>query len=74
MADATYNVNEVGISLYCVMIEEDGFGHGQVVQYAATTEEHVEHIRKIFQTFKDDSPSWTSVRVIVVKIPQNEKY
>ena len=53
---------------------ENGFGHGKVLQYAATTEEYVEHIRKIFQTFKDDSPSWTSVRVIVVKIPQNERY
>ena len=65
LVDATYNVNGVGMPLYCVMIE-DGFGHGRVVQYAATTEEDVEHIRKIFQTFKDDNPSWTSVRVIVV--------
>ena len=58
MVYATYNVNGIGMPLYnnyyniaCLMIE-DGFGHGRVVQYAATTEEDVEHIRKIIQTFK----------------------
>ena len=50
--------------LYFLMTE-DGFGHGQVVQYAVTTEEDVEHIRNTIQTFKDENP-WTSVRVIVV--------
>ena len=62
LVDATYNVNGVGMPLYCLMIE-DGFGHGRVVQYAATTEEDVEHISKIFQTFKDENPAWTSVRL-----------
>ena len=63
LVDATYNVNGVRMPLYCLMIE-DGFGHGRVVQYAATTEEDVEHmIRKIIQ---DENPAWTSVRVIVV--------
>ena len=33
LVDATYNVNGVGMPLYCLMIE-DGFGHGRVVQYA----------------------------------------
>ena len=65
LVDATYNVNGVGMPLYCLMIE-DGFEHGRVVQYAATTEEDVEHIRKIIQTFKDENPAWTSVRVIVI--------
>ena len=65
LIDATYNVNGVGMPLYCLMIE-DGFGHGRVVQYAATTEEDVEHIRKIVQTFKEENAAWTSVRVIVV--------
>lgn len=51
--------------LYCLMVE-DGFGHGRVVQYAATAEEDVLHIRKIMQTFKEENPAWTSTRVIVV--------
>ena len=62
---ATYNVNGVGMPLYFLMIE-DGFGQGQVVQYAATTEEDVEHIHDIIRTFKDENPAWTSVRVILV--------
>lgn len=33
LIDATYNVNGVGIMI------EDGFGHGGIVHYAATTEE-----------------------------------
>ena len=65
LVDATYDVNGVGMPLYCLMIE-DGFGHSRFVQYAATTEEDVEHISKIFQTFKDENPAWTSVRVVVV--------
>ena len=65
LVDATYNVNGVGMPLYCLMIE-DGFGHGRVVQYAATAEEDVLHIRKIMQTFKEENPAWTSVHVIVV--------
>ena len=64
LVDTTDNVNGVGMPLYCLMIE-DGFGHGRVVQYAATTED-VEHIRKIIQTVKDENPAWTSVHVIVV--------
>ena len=52
--------------VYCLMVE-DGFGHDRVVQDATTTEEDIEHIRKIIQTFKDENPAWSSVRVIVVE-------
>ena len=51
--------------LYCLMIE-DGLGYGRIVQYAATTEEDMEHIHKIIQTFKDENPAQTSVSVMVV--------
>ena len=51
VVDATYNVNGVGIPLYCLMVE-DGFGHGRVVCYAVTTEEH---LQKIVHSFKDEN-------------------
>jgi len=44
--DGTYNVNGHGMPLYCIMVE-DGYGHGRVVYYAATTEEDTLHLRKI---------------------------
>lgn len=33
--DGTYNVNKLGVPLYCLMVE-DGFAHGQNIFYAAT--------------------------------------
>lgn len=65
LIDATYNVNSVGMPLYCLMIE-DGFGHGRVVHYAVTTEEDCLHLKKIMQSFKEENPAWPSVGVIVV--------
>ena len=49
--DGTYNVNGKGMPLYCLMVE-DGYGHGQVIFYAATTEEDTLHLQKIMQCFK----------------------
>ena len=46
LVDATYNINGVGMPLYCLMVE-DGFGHGRVVHYATTTEEDTEHVKEI---------------------------
>ena len=43
LIDATYNVNGIGMPLYCFMIE-DGFGRGCVVYYATTTEEDTSHL------------------------------
>ena len=40
--DGTYNVNKLGMPLYCLMVE-DGFGHGQNVLYAATVKEDTSH-------------------------------
>ena len=42
MIDGTYNVNGKGLPLYCLMVE-DGYGHGQVIFDAATTEEDILH-------------------------------
>ena len=36
--DGTYNVNKLGMHLYCLMVE-DGFGHGYNCFYAATAQE-----------------------------------
>ena len=52
--DATYNVNGVGMPLYCIMAE-DGFGHCRVVCYAVSTEEDTEHLQKIVHSFKDEN-------------------
>ena len=35
--DGTYNVNKLGMPLYCLMVE-DGYGHGQNVFYAVTSQ------------------------------------
>ena len=65
LVDGTYNVNGQGMPLYCIMAE-DGYGHGRVVFFAATTEEDASHLQKIFQSFKDENSAWQSVRVIIV--------
>ena len=54
LVHATYNVNGVGMSLYCLMVE-DAFGHRRVVRYAVTTEENTEHLQKIVRSFKDEN-------------------
>ena len=65
LIDGTYNVNGQGMPLYCLMTE-DGYGHGRVVFYATTTEEDAIHLRKILQSFKENNPAWTSLRVIII--------
>ena len=49
--DSTYNVNQLGMPLYCLMVE-DGFSHGQNVFYAATAREDGVHLPKIIELFK----------------------
>jgi len=63
--DGTYNVNKLGMPLYCLMVE-DGFGHGQNVFYAATVKEDASHLQKIAELFKEKNDSWESVRVIII--------
>ena len=65
LVDGTYNVNRVGMPLYCFMIE-DGFGNGRNVFYAATAEEDSAHLQQIIQSFKASNPTWSNVRVIVI--------
>ena len=65
LIDGTYNVNSHGMTLYCIMIE-DGFGHGRVVFYVATTEEDALHLRKMLQCFKEKNPSYISTNVIII--------
>ena len=48
--DGTYNVNKLGMPLYCLMVE-DGYGHGQNVFYAATAREDAIHLQKIVELF-----------------------
>ena len=62
--DGTYNVNKLGMPLYCLMVE-DGFGHGRNVFYAATAQEDTTHLQKIVQ-FKEKNEQWESVSVIVI--------
>ena len=64
LVDATYNVNGVGMPLYCLMIEDD-FGYGRVIHYAATTEEDTEHFWNIVQSIKDENSAWSDICVIV---------
>ena len=54
LIDATYNVNGIGMPLYCFMIE-NGFGCGRVVYYATTTEEDTSHLHQIVQSFKSEN-------------------
>ena len=58
MIDGTYNVNGKVLPLYCLMVE-DGYGHGQVIFDAATTEEDILHLQKIMQCFKENNPNWS---------------
>ena len=48
--------------LYALMIE-DGYGHGQVVHYAATSSEDSNHIESIMQSFKECNFTWSMVSV-----------
>ena len=63
--DGTYNVNKLGMPLYCLMVE-DGFGHGQNIFYAATAKEDAVHLQKIVELFKSENADWESVRVIII--------
>ena len=63
--DGTYNVNKLGMPLYCLMVE-DGFGHGQNIFYAATAREDAIHLQKIVELFKSNNTDWQSVRVIII--------
>ncbi len=65
LIDGTYNVNSLGMPLYCFMVE-DGFGYGRNVFYAATAEENAPHLLKIIQSFKASNSSWSQVQVIVI--------
>jgi len=68
--DGTYYVNSQGMPLYCIMIE-DGYGHGCVVFYAATTEEDALHLRKMFQYFKESNPKCSSIQVAIIDKDKN---
>lgn len=50
---------------------KDGFGHGRVVQYAATAEEDVLHIHKIMQTRES---SWDAYTLVVEKTSPSGRY
>ena len=63
--DGTYNVNKLGMPLYCLMVE-DGYGHGQNAFYAATAREDAIHLQKIVELFKSNNTDWGSVRVIII--------
>ena len=52
--------------LYALMIE-GGYGHGQVVHYAATSSEDSNHFESIMQSFKECNPTWSMVSVIIDK-------
>ena len=65
LVDGTYNVNQLGMPLYCFMVE-DGFGNGRNVCYAATAEEDSAHLQQIIQSFKVSNPAWSNVHVIVI--------
>ena len=59
--DGTYNVNKLGMPLYCLMVE-DGYGHSQNVFYAATAREDAIYLQKIVKLFKSSNTDWGSVR------------
>ena len=64
LVDGTYNLNQLGMPLYCFMVE-DGFD-GRNVFYAATAEEDSAHLQRIIQSFKVSNPAWSNVHVIVI--------
>ena len=74
LIDKTYNVNGQGMPLYCLMVE-DGYGHGQVVYYAATAEEDAFHLQKIMQSFKEENSNWSLYMLsLLTKTSWNGKY
>ena len=65
LIDGTYNVNAIGMPLYCLMAE-DGFGRGKAVFYAAVCHEDAVHLQKMVQMFKEENSNWSHVRVVVI--------
>ena len=65
LVDGTYNVNSVGMPLYCLMAE-DGFGKGRVVFYAAISQEDAAHLQKMINMFKEENSNWSSTQVVVI--------
>ena len=60
LVDGTYNVNSVGMPLYCLMAE-DGFGRAKVVFYAAISQENGAHLQKMVSMFKEENLNWGAI-------------
>ena len=64
MVDATYELNELRMSLYLLLVV-DSNGHSEIVATFLTTLETEEAITKMVQVFKTNNPKWSQTRVVV---------
>ena len=62
--DWTYKLLEVRFSL-SIMLIEDGNGHSKVAAAFLSLEESKASITRVANIFKENSPEWKSVRVIM---------
>ena len=62
MVDGTYKINNVGMSLYDILIE-DGYGSSRIVAYCLVTQETKVSLLNLMQIFKKYNPSWDKVKV-----------
>ena len=64
MVDGTYKVNNVGMSLYDIVVE-DGFGDSRVIAYCFVAQETKITIVNFLQIFKKYNPKWEQIKVAI---------
>ena len=64
MVHGTYKVNNVGMTLYDILIE-DGYGNSRAVAYCLVAQETKVSIVNLMQLFKKYNQNWEKVRVVV---------
>ena len=60
--DGTYKINDVGMALYDILVE-DGFGSSYVVAYCFVAQETKVSLVNFLQIFKKYNPRWKDVKV-----------
>ena len=64
MVDGTYKINNVGMSLYDILVE-DGCGDSRVIAYCFVAQETKISIVNFLQIFKRYNPKWEQIKVAI---------
>lgn len=62
MLDGTYKINNIGMSLYDILVE-DGCGDSHVIAYCFVAQETKISIVNFIQIFKKYNPKWEQIKV-----------